>query len=425
MTTTTWTRTLTTPTRTSTRTTSASAELELCLDPVAADEFLARYWEQQPLVVARAEHGRFAGLLSTADVERLLCSSGMRYPGFRLVKAGAQLNARDYTVDLPWRPTAFTGMADVDRVLAEFDAGATVVLQGLHLSWEPLALFCRALERDLGHPVQANAYYTPRHSQGLGVHHDTHDVFVLQVAGEKRWLVYEPVLELPLRDQRYSPELGGPGPAVHDVVLAPGDTLYLPRGWLHEAVTSESDSLHLTIGVNVYTWLDAFKAALEECAGELAFRRSVAADGSGGESLVEALEARLGAQDVSARMRKRFVRGRRPVRDGQLSQLRALDSLTGKTQLERRPTVIADVRATPDAVVVEFEGKEIRFPRRVHAQVAFAATTAGPFRAEDLPDGLDAEGRLVLVRRLVREGFLRIREPARAGATSPRSEPDA
>ena len=55
---------------------------------------------------------------------------------------------------------------------------------------------------DLGHPVQANAYATPAGAQGFAVHHDTHDVFVLQVAGEKRWLVYEPALELPLKDQR-------------------------------------------------------------------------------------------------------------------------------------------------------------------------------------------------------------------------------
>ena len=369
----------------------------------------------------RDDAGRFTRLLSTADVERLLCSSGLRYPSFRLVKAGTQLHARDYTVDLPWRPTPFTGTANVDRVLAEFEAGATIVLQGLHLSWEPLRLFCRALERDLGHTVQANAYYTPRHSQGLGVHHDTHDVLVLQVAGEKRWLVYDPVLELPLRDQRYSPELGGPGEAVHDVVLAPGDTLYLPRGWLHEALTSETDSLHLTIGVNVYTWLDAFKAALDDCAGEVTFRHSVDADGTGGDGLLELLESRLRPDDVARRRRERFVRGRRPVRDGQLTQLRALDALTGDTEVERRPTAIAELRDDGDAVVLEFEGKAIRFPRRVREQVEFVTDADTPFRADELPDGLDPAGRLVLVRRLVREGFLRVSERGATGDPSPRS----
>ena len=88
-------------------------------------------------------------------------------------------------------------------MLTEFEEGATIVLQALHHTWEPLARFCRSLEQLLEHPAQANAYFTPRDSQGLAVHHDTHDVFVLQVAGENRWLVYEPALSLPLKSQRY------------------------------------------------------------------------------------------------------------------------------------------------------------------------------------------------------------------------------
>ena len=125
----------------------------------------------------------------------------------------------------------------------------------------PLAAFCRELEAELGHPVQANAYYTPASAQGFAVHHDTHDVFCLQVDGEKRWLVYPPVLELPLKDQKYVPEMGAPGEAVLDVTMQAGDTLYLPRGWLHQAMTSDAASLHLTVGVNVATWRDAVREA--------------------------------------------------------------------------------------------------------------------------------------------------------------------
>ena len=57
------------------------------------------------------------------------------------------------------------------------------------------------------------------------------------VAGEKRWLVNEPVLELPLKNQRYHSALGAPGEPVLDVTLRAGDTMYLPRGWLHQALT--------------------------------------------------------------------------------------------------------------------------------------------------------------------------------------------
>ena len=330
------------------------------------------------------------------------------------MKEGAKLEVADYTVDLPWRPVPFGRTADVERVLAEFEAGATIVIQGLHLNRAETAAFCRALEGALGHPVQANAYYTPRGSQGLAVHHDTHDVFVLQIAGEKRWLVYEPVLELPLKEQRYRAELGGPGEPVIDTVLGPGDTLYLPRGWLHEARTSEVDSLHLTVGINVYTWLDAFHDALSDVEDDLGFRRA-AEDGSAPSDLLELLGERLGGDDVTRRKDARLERRRRPVLDGQLSQLRALDSLTGGTPLERRPTALATVEANGDAIAVAFHGKRLVLPARLADEIAFLVDVEGAFSADDLPGSLDEGGRLVLVRRLVREGFLRIRQPDALG----------
>jgi hypothetical protein len=388
---------------------SGGAALARCLDPHGAQEFLERFWESEPLLVKRREPERFEDLLTEADLERLVCSGGLRYPAFRLVKAGAQLAVSDYTVDVPWRPSAFTRSADIDRVLAEFEAGATIVLQGLHHHWPALAAFCRDLEATLGHSVQANAYYTPRGSQGLPVHHDTHDVFILQVAGDKRWLVYEPALELPLRDQRYSQELGDPGETVLDVRLEAGDTLYLPRGWLHEALTSETDSLHITVGVNVVTWLDALRAALDECGDDVEFRRSVAADGELEADLLERLRERLAPEAVVRRRRRRLVAGRRPIRHGQLGQIRALDRLSLETPVARRPTILADVDVQDDGIAeLVYEGKTLTFPPQARDDVAFALTAEGNFTPADLPGDLDEAGRLVLVRRLVREGFLQI-----------------
>jgi hypothetical protein len=277
------------------------------------------------------------------------------------------------------------------------------VLQALHHNWLPLARFCRALEADLGHPVQANAYYTPRRSQGFGVHHDTHDVFCLQVSGEKRWLLYQPVLELPLKHQRYSADLGERGEPVGDLTLGPGDTLYLPRGWLHEALTSETDSLHITIGVVVYTWLDAVKAALAECEQDVDFRRAVPEDGQLDVDLAVRLAERLTPEAVARRKRRRFVETRRAILDGQMSEVAALESVDLDTELERRPTVLADLEGS----TIVFEGKRVSFPERVAEELEAVVAADGPFTAGELPGSLDEQGRLVLVRRLIREGFLR------------------
>ncbi len=312
-----------------------------------------------------------------------------------------------YTVDVPWRPP-FTAAADVPRIAAEWEAGATIVLQALHVHWHPLAVFCRQLEDALGHGVQANAYWTPRGSQGFAVHHDTHDVLVLQVAGEKRWLLYEPLLELPLKHQRWSPALGEPGEPNDDLTLRAGDTLYLPRGWLHQAETSATDSLHLTIGITAYTWLDAVRAALAECEGELPFRRGVVDGTNGSDELLELLRDRLGPEDVERRRRRRFLDGRSPIREDALTQLRELERLDGETFVERRPTVVADLEEDGEGTTLVFEGREVRLPGQARAELVACFEAEEPFRADDLPGELDVEGRLVLVRRLVREGFLRV-----------------
>ena len=228
------------------------------------------------------------------------------------------------------------------------------------------------------------------------------------MAGEKRWLVYEPAWELPLKNQRYKAEtMGEPGEPVLDFTLQPGDTLYLPRGWLHEAKTSETDSLHITVGVNVYTWMDAFRAAVESCARDVGFRRSVDGDDLG--LLLERLATALEPERVERQRRRKLVRTRRPILGGQLRQLRALEGLDVGTEVERRETVLFDL----DGSTLSFEGKDLLLPEESSADLEFIADADGAFTPAELPGDLDDEGRLVLVARLVREGFLLLSEAAR------------
>ena len=173
-------------------------------------------------------------------------------------------------------------------------------------------------------------------------------------------------------------------------------------------MTSDAASLHLTVGVNVATWRDAVREALDEAAREdVEFRRGIPPDGEAPEGLLELLAARLTPEAVSARRRRSFVETRRPVRDDAFDQLRALDDLDLETLLERRGTVIADL-SVDDEARLSFEGRELAFPAFVAADLEFLLGIDEPFRASDLPGPLDDEGRLVLVRRLVREGLLRI-----------------
>jgi hypothetical protein len=175
-------------------------------------------------------------------------------------------------------------------------------------------------------------------------------------------------------------------------------------------MTSDTRSLHLTVGINVATWRDAVRAAVDEAAEEdVLFRRGVDLEGAPPEGLFEALAARLTPDAVARRQRRSFVEGRRTIRADAFDQLRALETLGSKTELERRETVIADLDVDDRGARLSFEGQKLRLPARVGAELEYVLRVDGPFTAADLPGRLDEESRLVLVRRLVREGLLRIR----------------
>jgi ribosomal protein L16 Arg81 hydroxylase len=93
---------------------------------------------------------------------------------------------------------------------------------------------------------------------------------------------------------------------VLDVTLRAGDTMYLPRGWLHQALTTGSDSLHITVGVNVRRWIDEARAALTDSEGELALRDSI--DAAPPPELPE-----LDAEEVSSISGRRSTSNRFPT----------------------------------------------------------------------------------------------------------------
>ena len=201
-----------------------------------------------------------------------------------------------------------------EKVLALYADGATLVLQGLHRIWPPLIDFARELGADLGQPLQINAYLTPPGNQGFATHYDTHDVFVLQVDGRKRWRIHEPVLADPLDRQAWGGRADevsatASGEPAIDVVLEPGDALYLPRGWLHSAQAQGDSSLHLTVGIRALTRY----ALVEELLG-LAAEEPAAA----GHAAVRARRHRRRAggarADRDRRGAARLARHRRPGR---------------------------------------------------------------------------------------------------------------
>jgi lysine-specific demethylase/histidyl-hydroxylase NO66 len=220
--------------------------------------FANRVWGQEHAFSSREQlPAGFGDLFDLETVDRLVTRQGLRTPFLRVARNGQTFPAGRFTRGGGVGATIADQVDDaaLARLFAE---GATIVLQGLHRTHPPLVDFAQQLTADLGHPVQVNAYVTPPQAQGFSDHYDVHDVFVLQVAGEKRWFVREPVLRHPTRDQPWTDHKAAVESAARrkpllDVVLRPGDALYLPAGFLHAAQALGETSAHLTVGVHTWT----------------------------------------------------------------------------------------------------------------------------------------------------------------------------
>jgi ribosomal protein L16 Arg81 hydroxylase len=396
--------------------TGSSSAIERCAGDPAA--FVRDHWAKAPLLRRGAGPDGFDDLLSLDDVDAILATTSPRVPAFRMVKDGQPLPPATYTRSGRVGSQPLSDLADPGKVFDQFHRGATIVLQSLHRAWAPLTAFCRELELFLTHPVQVNAYLTPPASRGLGVHHDTHDVFVLQVHGRKLWQVWDAAVPFPLGHQKkLPPGTDSPTEAPQvDAELAPGDCLYVPRGFRHAARTAETASLHLTVGMLTYNWNELLREVVEAVDQEAWAREGLPvgfADdpqglAAGLAERVAELRRFLDKVDlapVAERATRRFWSNRPPPLRGQLRELLALDELDDATELRRRPGATCRLRVAGDRLEVLLGDRTLTMPAALEPALR-QLLDAGSLRAADLAGQLDGPSRLVLVRRLVREGLL-------------------
>jgi hypothetical protein len=333
---------------------------------VDAAAFAADTWARSPLVTRAADlPGDLSELFGDGAVDELVSRRGLRAPFLRVARDGQTLGDREFTQGGGVGATVADQVSD-DKLLRLFAGGATIVLQGLHRTWGPLIDFTQQLADELGHPVQANAYVTPRQSTGFSDHYDVHDVFVLQVGGEKRWRLRPPVHPAPLRDEPWTAhraevaEASAADPAF-EFTLRPGDVLYLPRGWVHSATALGGVSTHLTLGIHVWTrrhLADALvSSALAAVSRDEQVRASLAPSPEGfghgalatdielvREALIRALQE-VEPDAVTGTLETKVRAAQRPSPLGPLAQLAAAEALTGETCLRLRPYV--DARLVP------------------------------------------------------------------------------
>lgn len=216
--------------------------LAYLIAPERPDDFVSRVWGETALHLP-GHPEKFASLFAWRDVVWFLDHADLTYPNTGLV-----LNKTPIS----------TSTISKSEIIYWREQGATLILTGAH-RWHPtLSKYVLELHRQLSaylqtSSIQVNCYLSSPHHQGFDLHYDMHDVFVIQIQGEKAWSVFPP--SMPWIGNRDT-SLTAPETPYLDCVLSQGDVLYIPKGHWHAAVAQDADSLHLTVGVHVRTGID-------------------------------------------------------------------------------------------------------------------------------------------------------------------------
>ncbi|KAL3310964.1 hypothetical protein Ciccas_010460 [Cichlidogyrus casuarinus] len=248
----------------------ASNFMEEILEPVGIQPFFSNYFENRIYYSPNKSGRDFTSLFSSTILDTVLTHERVMY--------GEHLDITQYVNGV--RETLNPdGRAFRSSVWDHYTHGCSVRLLCPQVFYEPLQKTLNILQEFYGCFVGANVYLTPPNSQGFAPHWDDIDAFVLQVEGKKCWRVYKPRSEeekLPFHSSRNfdQKEIGEP---VFEKVLSPGDVLYFPRGYIHQAFTPENEpdtpSLHITLSTyQNFTWSDFTNRFLGLCLNQVSSR---------------------------------------------------------------------------------------------------------------------------------------------------------
>jgi hypothetical protein len=404
-------------------TSSGQHDLSTLLSPISLETFFSSYWEKKPLKICHGDTGFFRSLFTTEMLASILEHRYLRFPGVRLFLAGQEMPPSEFTRMAVVGMEKVSDVIDPAGILNHYDHGATIHIIGLERMSGSLLNLTRCLEADLGFPAHATGFLTPPLADNIPAHEDPSDFLILQIGGEKHWRVWDCIQPLPLASEsrtggKQNGDNSSPITAtepIMDITLSSGDVMYVPRGFYHQALTSECYSFHITVVINLYRWHDVIAASVQAALAQLQnsplFQQALPHDPASPESkqqfriMLETLSRAIQLDSGLSAVDRHLLMGRYPSRHEHLVNATKLQSLTLRSIVTVRPRVAYQLIENDSTITLVFHNKQVIFPPFIRASLEYILQT-NPFVVGEIRGDLTDDEKLVLVRRLMAEGFL-------------------
>ncbi len=352
--------------------------------------------------IDRSDALYFKGLLSAEKVFDFVHGGAASFPDVQAINANKALEVADYTIDKK--------RINAEEITRCYQDGATIVVSEAHKKFQPLQDMCTQFSRDFRMLCQTNAYLSPAGNQGFYSHYDTHDVFVLQVAGRKKFRFYSSGVKLPFPEDTYSPENKADSELMDVVEVSAGDTLYIPRGIVHDAIASDGEpSLHITLGAFPFVMRDLLQEIVQ-VAAECDVRWRTSVDLKPQAHDPAQLYEQAGSIFTDAIYAEALSRLADEVALAQLTEQIAVPEFSLQSRVTVVHSRVFGVERLQDILKLRVAGKVLCFEAPMSAAVE-AILSVAKIRVNEIP-ALDDEQRLALCQQMAEAGAIAISNEA-------------
>ena len=252
--------------------------LAALLAPITPERFFAEFHDKAPLHI-KGGPAKFAQVLSWRQINRLLDMTHIwTSVSLKLVLDSQTIPPEQFCTRATGRDGGSVLQPDARLVQGWIAKGASVVMNDVDSLTPGLASVSDAIEAAGLGKAQGNVYISWQSHKAFHTHYDTHDVWAVQVEGEKTWNIWEGRAEQPIphplfRGQAQSHHDEARGKLRAKVLMQPGDLLYLPRGWYHDALAEAPASVHIAYGVHAPLGMDFLNILTERVLYDAEFRK--------------------------------------------------------------------------------------------------------------------------------------------------------
>jgi ribosomal protein L16 Arg81 hydroxylase len=392
-----------------------------CSEPVVLEElvgsgcqahFFQEHWQRAPLLVEREKRGARPLLLALDDLDSLLWLA-RRDPRHRL----SLLRAAKPEGEADSYPLS---ELTLERFYSLAFAGEILCIDHVERTWPAIGRLAAGLREELWSELAADVVFLPSVRASLAPRASTVDTFLCCTSGDLELQVYSPIN----RSQLAFPQAPGWRALARDTALETcksfrlqeGDVLYLPPLTPCDLTVAAEPGLLIQITVRPLSRLDLLRTLFELAADE---HQELRAPLLGARGMVEEVDLQVvrelltGGLDASrlaqalSRLWAQFADAATLPPDGHFQTVTAVDTIDQDTVLERRPGLLPFLETGDASVTLRFGQVGLLAPAAAEETLA-EILERRRFSARQLSGPLSATSKLVLVRRLARNGLLRL-----------------